>query len=235
MNSRLSSAGPPRRIVTCGKRGARDEVVRVWAVVPAKSRHLAKARLAAVLSPDERADLARHLLIGAVGAARACSRLAGVIVVSADPTLRRLADEMGAFAQPDPPSGPLDPLNAAIAAGRQGAVARGADAILVLPTDLPLLSAEVIASAIDQAGDAAVAIAPDWCSTGTNALLLRPPSVIHPAFGANSYARHRAAARVRGVSIATITLPALSRDLDTPGDLALLREYLTVDRGICSG
>ena len=210
-------------------------MVSIWAVIPAKSPRLAKSRLATALSPDERADLARHLLIGAVAAARACARLAGVVVVSPDPALRRLAGEMGALAQPDPPSSPLNPLNAAIAAGRECAIARGAGAILVLPADLPLLSAQAIASAIDQAGDAAVAVAPDWGSTGTNALLLRPPRVIHPAFGVDSYARHRAAAHARGVSIATITHPAISRDLDTPADLALLREYLPVEMETCRG
>lgn len=193
-----------------------------WAVIPAKSLGAAKSRLAEVLTPGERAALARDLLCRTVSAARACPLLTNVVVVSADPLARRVAEEQGALTLPDPPPGILarDPLNAAIMAGRERAVTRGACAILVLPADLPLLTASTLTAFIERAGDAPVAIAPDWSGTGTNALLLRPPRTIKPAFGLDSYTHHRAAARARGLGAATVVLPALSRDLDTPDDLA---------------
>src|SRR5437868_2150541 len=68
----------------------------------------------------------------------------------------------------------------------------------------------------------AVAVAPDRADVGTNALLLRPPRALVPAFGPASFDRHRAAARARGLSVAIVRLPALALDLDTPADLALL-------------
>lgn len=193
-----------------------------WAVIPAKSLGAAKSRLAEVLTPGERATLARDLLRRTVAVARACPLLANVIVVSADPVARQVAEEQGALTLPDPPPGVLarDPLNAAIMAGRDRAVARGARAILVLPADLPLLTAPTLTAFIERAGDASVAIAPDWSGTGTNALLLRPPRAIEPAFGLDSYSYHRAAARARGFDAVTAVLPALARDLDTPDDLA---------------
>jgi 2-phospho-L-lactate/phosphoenolpyruvate guanylyltransferase len=200
----------------------------IWAIIPAKSPDAAKARLAPALSAAERAALARRFFRGTVEAALACPALAGVIVVSASPELRALAVELGAHAWPDPPSPGTprqwggDALNAAIAFGCARAAALGATAALVLPADLPLLAPTVIAEFLDEAGDAAVALAPDRANVGTNALLLRPPRALAPAFGPASFDRHRAAARARGLSVAVVRRPALALDLDTPADLALL-------------
>jgi 2-phospho-L-lactate guanylyltransferase len=194
----------------------------VWAVIPAKDLRLAKSRLAPVLSPGERAALAERLLRETIGAARACPELAGVVVVSAAPELRRLAEREGALALSDPPPSERDPLNAALERACRHAALMGATASLILPADLPLLRPAVIVEFLDEAGDAAVAIAPDRAGSGTNTLLLRPPLVLAPAFGSDSFARHRAAAHARGLSVVTIRLPALSYDLDTPDDLALL-------------
>jgi 2-phospho-L-lactate guanylyltransferase len=194
----------------------------IWAVIPAKSPDAAKARLAPALSAEERAALARRLFRGTVEAALACAALAGAIVVSASPELRALAVQLGAHACPDPPSHHADALNAAIAFGCARATALGATAALVLPADLPFLAPAVIMEFLDQAGDAAVAVAPDRAKVGTNALLLRPPQALAPAFGPASCDRHCAAARARGLSAAIVHLPALALDLDTPADLALL-------------
>ena len=194
----------------------------IWAVIPAKSPDAAKARLAPALSAEERAALARRLFRGTVEAALACPALAGAIVVSPSPELRTLAVELGAHACPDPPSHHADALNAAIAFGCARAAALGATAALVLPADLPLLTPAVIMEFLVQAGDAAVAVAPDRANVGTNALLLRPPWALAPAFGPASCDRHRAVARARGLSAAIVRLPALALDLDTPADLALL-------------
>ena len=197
----------------------------IWAVIPAKSPHAAKTRLAPALPDEARAALARRLLAGAVAVARRAPALAGVVVVSASAELRALATGLGAHAYPDPETvnpRAADPLNAAIALGCAKAAGLGATAALILPADLPLLSPDVITDFIDEAGDAAVALAPDRRGTGTNALLLRPPSVLRPSFGPASFARHRGAARSRGLAVITVHLPELAFDLDTPDDLARL-------------
>jgi len=77
-----------------------------WAVIPAKPLDAAKTRLSPALAPRERAALACGLFLHTVEAARACSVLAGVLVVSADPELRALASGAGAQTCADPlPSG----------------------------------------------------------------------------------------------------------------------------------
>ena len=68
-----------------------------------------------------------------------------------------------------------------------------------------------------------VVIVPDRHGTGTNALLLRPPTAIAPAFGPGSRERHQSAAEAAGVDHAVVRLPSLELDVDTPEDLAALR------------
>lgn len=191
----------------------------VWAVIPVKNLSSAKSRLAPALSAAGRVALARRLLLGTLDAAQSCSALTGVVVVSADPEVRRLAAARGLAAYPDPPASDADPLNAAVALGCRRVAELGALAALVLPIDLPHVSPSVIVQFVRGVGDAAVGVAPDRAGTGTNALLLRPPLAINPAFGPDSFARHGALARERGALPATIALPALSFDLDTPNDL----------------
>jgi len=193
--------------------------VSVWAVIPVKRLSSAKSRLAPTLSAAGRVALARRLLLSTLDAAQSCSALTGVVVVSADPEVRRLAVARGLAAYPDPPASDADSLNAAVTLGCRRVTALGALAALVLPIDLPLVSPDVIAQFVWRAGDAAVGVAPDGAGTGTNALLLRPPLAITPAFGPDSFARHGALARERGTLPTTVALPALSFDLDTPHDL----------------
>jgi 2-phospho-L-lactate guanylyltransferase len=198
-----------------------------WVVIPAKSPAQAKSRLAAAMAASERADLARRLLARTVRTALAVPAVSGIVVVSASAELRALAISMGALACADPGDHAGDPLNAAIVEGCKRAAERGATMALVLPADLPLLQPHVITAFLDEAGDAPVALAPDSAGTGTNALLLRLPLLMPPAFGADSFHRHRAAARARNLGVAAIRLPELARDLDTPADLTRLATDLT--------
>jgi 2-phospho-L-lactate guanylyltransferase len=93
--------------------------------------------------------------------------------------------------------------------------------VLLVPGDTPGVEAAELDVLL--AHRQPVAIVPDRHGTGTNALLLAPPTVIAPAFGPGSCARHEAAARAAGVEWAVVELPSLTHDVDTPEDLAALR------------
>ena len=69
-------------------------------------------------------------------------------------------------------------------------------------------------------------IVPDRHGSGTNALLLDPPTAIVPAFGPGSFARHAALAAGAGAAVRVGRLPSLELDVDTPGDLAALQAAL---------
>jgi 2-phospho-L-lactate guanylyltransferase len=76
-----------------------------------------------------------------------------------------------------------------------------------------------------------VVIVPDRHGTGTNALLLAPPDVIHPSFGPGSRQRHEDAARAHGARCRIAQPRSLVLDVDTADDIAVLRAALDARTG----
>jgi 2-phospho-L-lactate guanylyltransferase len=117
--------------------------------------------------------------------------------------------------------------SAAARLGVSRALERGARHALLVPGDCPALDpAEVEALVAGVVARPSVAVIPDRHGTGTNGLLLTPPDVIAPAFGAGSFDRHVEAARRAGVAVHVERLSSLALDVDTAADLAALREAL---------
>ena len=114
-------------------------------------------------------------------------------------------------------------LNDGLREARDEAIAGGASAVLVLPIDIPRVSAASLGPLVDLAAgakDPLVAIVPDRHGRGTNALVLRPPDVIDFCFGGDSWQAHLEAARAADATIETLDGP-LTLDIDTPEDLLL--------------
>ena len=198
---------------------ARADLSRTWALVPIRGLETAKTRLGEDLDHEERVRLVTRLLRRTLMATRDARRISGTIVVTMDADAAGVAKELRAIGLVERAPG----LNQAIEAARSVAVARGATAVLVLPADLPSVSAEAIdallASAAELAGARGiVAIVPDRHGLGTNALLASPPGAIDPAFGEASRAAHAARAAAAGVAWLELEGP-LAIDLDTPADL----------------
>src|SRR5205814_1389728 len=79
------------------------------------------------------------------------------------------------------------------------AAQRGCDALLVLPADVPLVTARDVEALLELAEPGrGVALCPDRAGSGTNALLRRPPAAIPARFGPHSLARHRRTAALAG-------------------------------------
>ncbi len=196
------------------------DLSRIVALVPVRSLSGAKSRLGEPLDPEERADLILALLRRSVEAALEAGRLAGVMVVSMDPELVARARDMGAASFRQESGG----LNEALVEARTAAGA--ASAVVVLPADLPCVTAFEIDRLVEAAELAlreapnrpVVVLVPDRHGRGTNALLLAPPSAIDFRFGEGSRAAHAAAARAAGASYRELDGP-LSFDVDTPDDL----------------
>lgn len=191
---------------------------RVVAVVPVKRLDRALMRLAGILDASARRVLQEAMLTDVLAACRRCDRLAATIVVTSDPDAARIAGATGARVVPDhsPPRG----IDAAVSLGLAAAEGDATSAAVVLFADLPLLAAADLAALLDAAPDDPVTIAVSRDHTGTNALVLRPPSVMPPALGPGSLARHEERAAGLGIAMKTIDLPGLTIDVDTPDDLA---------------
>jgi 2-phospho-L-lactate guanylyltransferase len=196
--------------------------LKATAVLPVKRFDAAKQRLAAGIDEGRRRELAEAMLadvLEAIGAARAIPRL---IVVSGDPIAQELAAAAGAEVVPDPEdAGHSEAAQAGIAK----AEVEGAEQVVLLAGDCPLLDPRELDRLLTGIPDRYVGIVPDRHKTGTNALLLSPPDAIVPAFGEGSRQRHVEAAREAGIPSTLEELPSIELDLDTPADvIALSRE-----------
>ncbi len=194
----------------------------VWAVVPVKPLRGALRRLTSALEAPVRRELQVAMLTDVLGACAGARDLAGVLVVTSDPVaagLGRAIARARVVPDHDPPRG----MNAAVARGLAAVADAGAGAALVLTADLPLARPEDIAAIVAAAPPAPAALlVPSADGTGTNAMLLRPPGVLDPRLGPDSYARHLAQAARRGLVSARLDLPRIALDIDTPADLAAL-------------
>jgi 2-phospho-L-lactate guanylyltransferase len=192
------------------------------AVLPVKRLGAAKQRLAAGLDAERRRELAGAMVadvLEAIGGARAIDRL---IVVSGDPVAQELAAAAGAEVVPDPED--AGHIEAALA-GIARAEVEGAEQVVLLAGDCPLLDPRELDRLLTGVPDRYVGIVPDRHGTGTNALLLSPPNAISPAFGEGSRDRHVESARAAGIPFGVEELPSIELDLDTPADvIALTRE-----------
>lgn len=190
----------------------------IWLVIPVKPLDEGKSRLAAFLSIEERAALSRRWLLGVLQTAQSAACFAGQAVISRDPEVLALAAQHGAV----PLQETGGDLNAALEQARAEVCAAGADALLALPADLPLLTVADLHALCARAelGDGVV-IAPSH-NGGTNALLLRPPHAIAFAFGEASYARHCALVAAGGLLCHTYRSDTLAWDVDYPEDLLVI-------------
>lgn len=178
-------------------------------VVPMRPLAEAKSRLGAALAPSARAALAKGMFQHVLQVAQG---LAPTYVVSRDPALLALA------AQPVRETGRgLNPALEQVAGQLDGA-----EPVLALSADLPLLAPQDLEAMAALLSQADVVAAPDRAGTGTNALLLARPGLIPYAFGKDSLAAHRAAAQARGLRFALCERAGLASDIDRPEDLALL-------------
>jgi len=196
--------------------------VKATAVLPVKRFAAAKQRLAAGIEDERRRALVAAMLedvLEAIAEARSIER---TIVVSGDPAVQEIVAASAAETLPDPAD--EGHVTAALA-GIARAEADGAECVILLPGDCPLLDPRELDKLLTGLPARYVAIVPDRHGGGTNALVLAPPQAIQPAFGEGSCARHVAAAREAGVPFGVEELPSLALDLDTPADVvALTRE-----------
>ncbi len=191
-----------------------------WVVVLLKDFAGAKTRLAPALDAARRERLARRNAELALVAAGAGDR---VLAVAGGPEPASVAAGLGAEVLVETePAG----QNAAAALGLAQATAGGATAVLLLSSDLPLVTRDAVAQMLARGAELpapAVLAAPATGRGGTNALYLKPPGACGLHFGDDSLRKFEADAAARGAVFELFESPLLALDLDEPADLALVR------------
>jgi 2-phospho-L-lactate/phosphoenolpyruvate guanylyltransferase len=198
--------------------------VRTVAILPVKSFAHAKQRLGDAIGAGERGQLAAAMVADVLDALAAVDEVDDVLMVTGEPVAARAAERAGVVVVEDREEAGQ---SAATARGIDAALVRGADRALLVPGDCPAVDPQEVARLLTRTADPPSAvIVPDRHGSGTNALLLSPPGVVAPSFGAGSFARHAARAHAVGATVHVCELPSLGLDVDTPDDLAALRAAL---------
>lgn len=181
-------------------------------LIPVKSLNQAKLRLSEKLRPQDRRRLGLAMLADVL---RATEKWDNRFIVTGDPDAEAVGLAFGCSLVPDPGGG----LNAALRAGTAAAVEAGVESLLILPSDVPMVSADDVTALF--AFEEQVVVVPSG-DGGTNALLRRPPGCIDPAFGAKSALAHQGAAERGGLSLRVVEMESLALDIDRYADLQQL-------------
>jgi 2-phospho-L-lactate guanylyltransferase len=193
--------------------------MKTWVVVLIKDFDSAKQRLRPALGTKSRRALARRNARLAVRAAAAGDH---VLVVAGSEEVSEMAAAWGADVLLEPRE---EGQNAAARRGVERAIGAKAGAVLLLSSDLPLVTENSVRELLDAVArlrPPVVVAVPALGRGGTNALYVRPPDAIGLHFGDESLARFRDDADARGVEFVIHQSDAMGLDLDEPSDLARL-------------
>ncbi len=181
------------------------------ALIAIKERLRCKTRLAEALAPAARVELVRSMLAAVLSAAGGARTVRQVIVVSPQ------RDSVPAHVPVLADTG--ESLNGALTQAHRVLREFGCREVVILPADLPNISAADIDALVHAGRRAGFAIAPDTAGLGTNALCLVSPHPFRFQFGLRSLQLHLEEARCAGLNPQVVRLPGLAFDVDSPADL----------------
>jgi 2-phospho-L-lactate guanylyltransferase len=155
---------------------------------------------------------------------RALPEIEHVLVVSRDQAALALARAHGARTVQE--NGAPE-LNTALTRATLVAKNYSTRSVLIIPSDLPMITTEDVRAMLDKANEPpVVVVAPDRRRRGTNALLVCPLGLIEYDFGPGSFERHCQRAREIGARLEICELPSLALDMDEPADLEEVSQEL---------
>jgi 2-phospho-L-lactate guanylyltransferase len=191
----------------------------VFAVVPVKGLDVSKRRLSKMLAPENRRTLTTAMLEEVLNVLKASS-IREVLVVSPDSEVRQIADKFGFSCLSPQQVG----LNAALKEAVAWCMQKKADAVLILPADVPLISSEDIDRLVELGSEESTVVLSPSMSGGTNALFLNPPNLIQPCFGPDSFFSHVEEALRKNIAIKFHSSREIMLDIDSEEDLNKLLE-----------
>ncbi|MFP5265500.1 MAG: 2-phospho-L-lactate guanylyltransferase [Blastocatellia bacterium] len=191
-------------------------------LIPIKDPAHAKTRLAELLSPDERRNLAWAMFEDVTRAAAASKKPDRIVVVTSFRPAIEHAERLGwdVLVEESQAS-----ESASVDWASRALRGRGFDAVMRLPADLPLVQAEDIDAllSIELRAPAALLV-PSREGTGTNAIIRMPADLFPSRFGPNSLALHKEEAARAGSRCLVVNNSRVALDIDDPSDLRLLLE-----------
>lgn len=194
----------------------------IIALIPVKELTRGKQRLQPILTAQERHLLSKAMLEDVLSVVVASPLFDRVLMITSDSEAAALARQHGAGVIKEARQiRQSQSVDAASTICRQ----MGAEAMLTLPLDVPLVTADDLTRIVDKGiASPGVVLAPSRDRLGTNALLARPPDTIPFRFGFDSFQAHRREAETRGLPCEVCELPNVALDIDEIEDLRCFLE-----------
>ncbi len=184
-------------------------------IIPAKILNKAKSRLSPFLTPQQRRELSKKILLHVLRVSQN-PKVKGQLVITKDWHLMQLARKEGAIPLMEKEEG----LNNALTQATNWAMKKGAPYILILPSDLPFLTPNDVEAMISLVREERVVVlSPCRRKNGTNALLVKPPGILEYSFGEQSFEIHKEKALSMGITPKVYCSPEVEFDIDTEQDL----------------
>jgi len=190
-------------------------------LIPVKTLGNAKQRLGAAFDQQHRTLLAEAMLRDVLTAVAGVASRVDAFLVTGDPRAQALAAEFK--------FGVIEDLRnesetAAIEMATDWCEARGYDTTVVIPGDIPLITATELHSVLDAAPAEGMVIVPAYDRRGSNCVLRRPANIIPLRFGNDSFLPHCEAMRRTGKPLIIPEMPGIGLDVDHPHELGLLQQ-----------
>jgi len=191
----------------------------LFAIVPVKDLSKAKERLASLLPQDVRTELAYAMLEDVLAALRGATLIDRIFIVTMDRKAMEIAGDVGIeIIEETEQKGESDSVDRASLVCKE----MGADSVLVIPGDAPLIRSEDIDFiAGKEAVAPSVILVPARDRMGTNAILRTPPDAIPSRFGHDSFRKHLEEAGNMGIAVEYYENERVGLDIDHPEDLKL--------------
>ncbi|KAB2822704.1 MAG: 2-phospho-L-lactate guanylyltransferase, partial [Candidatus Dadabacteria bacterium] len=161
----------------------------LFAIVPVKDLSKAKERLSSLLPQDVRTELAYAMLEDVLLALKGAELIDRSFIVTMDRKAMSIAGEIGIeVIEETEQKGESDSVDRASLVCKE----MGADSVLVIPGDAPLIRPEDIDFVAGKlvSGSPSVILVPARDRMGTNAILRTPPDAIPSRFGHDSFRKH---------------------------------------------
>ena len=190
---------------------------KIAAVIPIKNLHFAKSRLSNILTPQQRKSLVLYLLTITIKTLKESQFISEIIIVSSDKAIQRFCVKNNLRFIRDSDNG----VNNAVILADHYCIDNDIDANIVIPHDLPFISAKEIDQicTISEKYPKCIIICPSKRFDGTNILFRKPPNVIKTFYDDNSYMNHLKEAQKFNIPIESLDLDSLMFDIDTKEDL----------------
>lgn len=187
------------------------------ALIPVKDLSKAKERLSSALPQVDRTALAYAMLEDVFNALKGSKLLDRIFVVTLDVKAIEIARSHGfEIIEEEEQKGESHSVDYA----SRICMEKGAESVLVVPGDAPLITSEDIDSVLKREGDnPSIVLVPARDDFGTNAILRKPPDAIPSRFGEDSFRKHMEEARERGIYFEIYRNSRIALDIDTPDDL----------------